>query len=297
MSLKGRSCWDVNILMDDAEESSLESIGRLVAAREEIRFEAEDRQLPYCWVEQGLVGREHGQLSKAARGLVRRNIEKMIGLSQTQVTRMIVRFTSIERVQARVYRRRRFTQLDTPSDIELRASVDEARETLSGLATLLSGHESSTGDPGNMSHPGRKFEAYKRPEYAPGSHLRRSPVHFAPPPALPRAASQPHQDAAPAVSISERGKPQLQGQVGSLRLDTVHQGDHGPEPGRERMLRCAASPLWPRRRPLRARAAGYLLRHSRCGGAASRSPTGLHSLRRLHRSPRPRRCGPAPLPE
>ena len=43
MSLKGRSCWVVNIRMDDAEKLSLEAIGRFVAASEEIRFEAKDR--------------------------------------------------------------------------------------------------------------------------------------------------------------------------------------------------------------------------------------------------------------
>jgi len=75
MSLKTRSCWGVNILMDDAEKSSLESIGRLVAAREEIRFEAEDRQQFYGWVEQVLAGRQSAQPGKAARGLVRRCIE------------------------------------------------------------------------------------------------------------------------------------------------------------------------------------------------------------------------------
>ena len=44
MSLKGRSCWVVNIRMDDAEKLSLELIGRFVTASEDIRFEANDRQ-------------------------------------------------------------------------------------------------------------------------------------------------------------------------------------------------------------------------------------------------------------
>jgi hypothetical protein len=39
MSLKGRSCWDVNIRINDAEELGLGAIGRFVAASEEIRFE------------------------------------------------------------------------------------------------------------------------------------------------------------------------------------------------------------------------------------------------------------------
>jgi hypothetical protein len=110
---EGRSCWVVNIRMDDAEKLSLESIGRFVTASEDIRFEAEDRQQLYGWVEQVLVGRQYAQLGKAARGLVRRYIEKMTGLSRAQVTRLIARYTASGRVQVTVYRRRRFTQLYT----------------------------------------------------------------------------------------------------------------------------------------------------------------------------------------
>jgi transposase InsO family protein len=103
MSLKGRSCWVVNIRMDDAEKLSLESTVRFVSASEELQFEAEDRPQLYDWVE--------------------------------QVTRLIARYTASGRVEVTVYRRRRFTQLYTGVDIELLASVDEAHETLCGPAT------------------------------------------------------------------------------------------------------------------------------------------------------------------
>jgi hypothetical protein len=46
-------------------------MGRLVAVSQEIRFEAQDREQLYGWVEQVLVGQQYGQLGKAARGLVR----------------------------------------------------------------------------------------------------------------------------------------------------------------------------------------------------------------------------------
>jgi hypothetical protein len=89
MSLKGRSCWVVNIRMDDAEKLSLEGICRFVEASEEIRFEAADRQQLYGWVERVLVGQGYAQQGKTARGLLRRYIEKMTGLSRAQVTRRI----------------------------------------------------------------------------------------------------------------------------------------------------------------------------------------------------------------
>jgi hypothetical protein len=99
-----------------------------------------------------LVRQQYALLGKAARGLVRRYIEKMTGLSRAQVTRLIARYTASGRVRVTVYRRRRFAQLYTRADIELLASVDEAHETLSGPATrrILE----------------REHEVYKQPEYA-----------------------------------------------------------------------------------------------------------------------------------
>jgi transposase InsO family protein len=212
MSLKGRSCWVVNIRMDDAEKLSLESIGRLVAASEEIRFEAEDRPQLYCWVERVLVGQQYAQQGKAARGLVRRYIEKMTGLSRAQVTRLIARYTASGRVQVTVYRRRRFAQRYTRADIELLATVDAAHETLSGPATrrILE----------------REHLLYRRPEYARLAaisiahlynlrHHQRYRERL-----LNYARTRPA-----AVSIGERRKPQPEGRPGFLRLDTVHQGD------------------------------------------------------------------------
>src|SRR5271165_203675 len=220
MSLKGRSCWVVNIRMVRAEELSLESMGRFVAASEEVRFEAEDRQQLYGWVEQVLVGQQNAQLGKAARGLVRRYIEKMTGLSRAQVTRLIACYTASGRVQVTVYRRRRFTQLYTRADIELLASVDEAHETLSGPATrrILE----------------REFEVYKRPEYARLATISVAHLYNLRHHQRYRERLLNYTRTRPtAVSIGERRKPQPQGQPGFLRLDTVHQGDqpNGGEKG------------------------------------------------------------------
>ena len=138
--------------MHDAEKLSLEAMGRLVDASEEIRFEGENRRQLYGWVEQVLVGQQYAAQGKAARGLVRRYIEKMTGLSRAQGTRLIARYMATGRVQATVHRRRRFAQRYTGADIELLASVDEAHETLSGPATrrILE----------------REHWLYRQPEYA-----------------------------------------------------------------------------------------------------------------------------------
>jgi transposase len=125
----------LNISVHEAEKLSLEAIGRFVEASEDIRFASQGRQQVYGWVERVLVQQEYGLQGKAARGLVRRYIEKMTGMSRSQVTRLIGRYTATGRVQATIYRRRRFPQRYTRADIELLAGVDEAHESLSGPAT------------------------------------------------------------------------------------------------------------------------------------------------------------------
>lgn len=198
--------------MHEAEKLSLEAIGRFVAASEELRFEGENRQQVYGWVEQVLVRQEYAQQGKAARGLVRRYVEKMTGMSRAQVTRLIARYTATGQVRPTIYRRRRFPGLYTRADVELLASVDEAHETLSGPATrrILE----------------REVELYGKQEYvrlaaisvAHLYNLRKSQRY--------RERRLNYVKTRPtAVSIGERRKPQPQGQPGYLRLDTVHQGD------------------------------------------------------------------------
>ena len=99
MSVKGRSCWDVNIRMDNADKLRLQAIGWFIAASEEVQFEAEDRQQLYGWVERLLVEQQFAQQGKAARGLLRCTIECMIGRSRAQVKHLVARYTDTGRVQ------------------------------------------------------------------------------------------------------------------------------------------------------------------------------------------------------
>jgi transposase InsO family protein len=202
----------LNISVHEAEKLSLEAIGRFVEASEGIRFESENGKQVYIWVERVLVEQEYARQGKAVRGLLRRYMEKMTGLSRAQVTRLIARYATTGRVQPTMYRRRRFAERYTRTDIELLASVDEAHETLSGPATrrILE----------------REVELYGKQEYARLAtisvahlyNLRRSQRY--------RERRLHYIKTRPStVSIGERRKPQPQGQPGYLRLDTVHQGD------------------------------------------------------------------------
>jgi transposase InsO family protein len=202
----------LNISVHEAEKLSLEAMGRFVEASEDIRFSSANRQQLYGWLERVLVQQEYVLQGKSARGLVRRYIEKMTGLSRAQVTRLIARYTATGGVRPTVYRRRRFPQRFTRADIELLASVDEAHETLSGPATrrILE----------------REVELYGKQEYARLAGISVAHLYNLRKSQRYRERRLNYVKTRPtAVSIGERRKPDPQGQPGYLRLDTVHQGD------------------------------------------------------------------------
>ena len=187
-------------------------MGRFVESSEEIRFESKNREQVYGWLERVLVHQEYAQQGKVARGLVRRYIEKMTGLSRAQVTRLIARYTATGRVQPTVYRGRRFPQRYTRADIELLASVDEAHETLSGPATrrILE----------------REVQLYGKQEYARLAGISVAHLYNLRNSQRYRERRLNYVKTRPtAVSIGERRKPDPRGRPGYLRLDTVHQGD------------------------------------------------------------------------
>ena len=101
----------------------------------EVSFATEKRKEVYSWVNETLRQQDYERLGRRAKGLVRRYVAKMTGLSRAQTTRLIGPYLEGEAVALHSYRRRRFPVRYTPADIALLAEVDEAHDTLSGPAT------------------------------------------------------------------------------------------------------------------------------------------------------------------
>ena len=198
--------------MQDSEQLSLEQIQDLLEASEEVQFRGKKRQEVYDWMT--LLMRQQGyrKRGKPARGLLRRYMAKMTGLSRAQVTRLIGQYLKNGEVKEAVYSRNQFQRRFTQADIELLAKVDEAHETLSGPATRKilerewgiwkqSGYERlatvSTAHIYNL----RKRRRYRECRM---NYTRTCAVQ---------------------VAIGERRKPEPGGRPGYLRVDTVHQGD------------------------------------------------------------------------
>jgi transposase InsO family protein len=198
--------------MEDGEKMSLEQIRAFLEASEEVRFEAQGREEVYAWVDRTLRQQDYERLPRGGKGLVRRYMAKMTGLSRAQVTRLIGRYRQGEPVKPKAYRRHRFRPTYTSADVELLAAVDQAHETLSGPATqkILYREFHDFGDV--------RFQRLAQISVAQLYRLRNSAAY--------RQRRVAYQHTRPTqVSIGERRKPDPRGQPGYLRLDTVHQGD------------------------------------------------------------------------
>ena len=200
------------ISVHEAEKLSLQEIEKFLLAAQEVRFVASQREEVYGWVERLLCQQEYARQGRRARGLLRRYIGKMTGLSRAQLTRLVGGYVATGRVRMKTSRRHRFPRRYTRADIELLAQVDEAHETLSGPATrrILQ----------------REFREYGKPEFRrlaaiSNGHLynlRHTPRY--------RQRLKNYQKTRPSpVAIGERRRPYPGGRPGYLRVDTVHQGD------------------------------------------------------------------------
>jgi hypothetical protein len=112
--------------MDDTEATSLEQIQAFLAGSGEVRFAGQRRQEVYAWVEKTLVRFQYRRLDKPGKGLVRRYLSRMTGLSRAQVTRWIALQRRTGRITAAAYERTRFATRYTAADVNLLAYVDKA---------------------------------------------------------------------------------------------------------------------------------------------------------------------------
>jgi transposase InsO family protein len=206
------------ISVHETEKLTLEQIERFLEAAEEVQFQASKRAEIYEWVERLLCEQEYSRQGKAARGLLRRYIGKMTGLSRAQATRLITRYVATGRVRVEASRRRRFPRRYTPADIELLARVDEAHETLSGPATrrILQ----------------REFHEYSKSEFERLASISNGHLYNLRSTRRYRQPLRNFEKTRPtAIAIGERRKPDPQGRPGYLRVDTVHQGDSADQKG------------------------------------------------------------------
>lgn len=198
--------------MQAAERLSLEQIRVFLEASNDLGFQGRNRDEVYDWVNQTLRQQSYQTLKRSGRGLVRRYLEKMTGMSRAQTTRLIGMYLSGEEVKAKPYRRHRFSQRYTRADVSLLVAVDTVHDTLSGPATqkLLQRAYHDFGE--------TNYERLAGISVAQLYRLRGSAQY--------RQRRMVYQPTRPTpVNIGERRRPEPDNRPGYLRVDTVHQGD------------------------------------------------------------------------
>src|SRR4051794_10526424 len=204
--------------MDDSETTSLEQIRAFLAGSGEVRFSGQRREEVYGGTERTLVRHQYAALGRKEKGLVRRYVARMTGLSRAQVTRLIASYAESGEVKAVAYRRRKFPTRYSKADVELLAYVDRSHGNLSGPATkrILEREYNEYGQ--------QAFQRLSEISVAQIYRFRNSEAY--------RKRNTSYQPTRPTViPIGERRKPRPQGRPGYLRIDTVHQGDRDGSKG------------------------------------------------------------------
>ena len=193
---------------------TLEQVRAFVEGSGPVDFAVSDREGIYRLVRRTLVRLSYYRLGKPDKGLVKRYLGKVTGLSRAQLTRLIAQHRATGRIEDRRggAPAKPFARRYTRADIRCLAQVDAALGQMSGAATraVLRRQWHVFGD--------RRFERLSALSNGHLYNLRKSRAY--------RSVRRVFERTRPtAVGIGARRRPDPQGRPGFVRVDTVHQGD------------------------------------------------------------------------
>lgn len=203
----------MTIRMKNLERLTLAEMKEFVTTSRQVDWSMPEQASVYELIERVLKLQQYRRLSKGQRGIVRRFLSKVTGVSRAQMTRLIRRWVETRRVERKPMQRPSFPRRYTAADIATLAEVDAAHEDLSGPAVRHLCRRGWTvfGD--------QRFQRLAEISASHIYNLRQSGTYR-----KIRVSVQHTQSRQ--VSIGERRQPDPKGQPGYLRVDTVHQGQH-----------------------------------------------------------------------
>ena len=210
----------MNLKLDIERLRTIDEVRDFMAGSEPVDFHLTERRGAYEFVTRALRRLGYGALTKADKGVVRRFVAKVAGLSRAQSTRLIAQYQrSGHIVNRRWGATRAFERRYTAGDIRLLAEVDETLGGLCGPTTrrVMRRQHEVFGD--------RRFERLAGLSNSHLYRLRQSTTYR-------RRRNPTTKTKSTQVSIGERRKPHPQGRPGFLRVDSVHQGDRDGNKGR-----------------------------------------------------------------
>jgi len=201
------------VRLDTQRLQTLDQVREFLAGSRPLDLRPQTRAEAYACVAETLERFDYPRRGKADKGLLRRFLVKVTGLSRAQVTRLLRQHRTTGALTDRRGPQRPFPRRYTQADIGLLAEVDRLHGTLSGPATrhlcARAFHQFED----------RRFERLAAISNGHLYNLRRSTTYHRRRGMMPAPTRPVH------IAIAERRRPQPFGQPGYLRVDTVHQGD------------------------------------------------------------------------
>ena len=200
--------------MNDSPLKTIEELRKFLKSSTLLSFKGQKRDEIYEWVEDTIIKFDYHVLGKKDKGVIKKYLEKITGLSRAQVTRLISKQRKTGSVTVEKCNHRIFPKIYSDQDIWLLATTDELHDFPNGVMV--------------KKILGRMFTEYKDLTYKNISNISvghiynlRKSVHY-------QRLTKKYEKTKPRiVNIGERRKPTPNGDPGYLRVDTVHQGDMG----------------------------------------------------------------------
>ena len=204
----------MTITMNDSPLKTIEELRKFLKSSTLLSFKGQKRDEIYEWVEDTIIKFDYHVLGKKDKGVIKKYLEKITGLSRAQVTRLISKQRKTGSVTVEKCNHRIFPKIYSDQDIWLLATTDELHDFPNGVMV--------------KKILGRMFTEYKDLTYKNISNISvghiynlRKSVHY-------QRLTKKYEKTKPRiVNIGERRKPTPNGDPGYLRVDTVHQGDMG----------------------------------------------------------------------
>lgn len=183
-----------------------------------IEFECRSRKERYAWIDQTLGKFRYFSLRKKEKGIIRKFIETMTGISNSQLTRLINKKKWAGKIFSAQLGRHKFAITYTVQDVALLIQTDNAHSRLSGKATKRIFE--------------REYRIFHKKEYARLQNISTSHIYNLRGKRQYLSNTLFWQKTKPTpVNIGQREKPKPHGKPGFIRVDTVHQGDLNKEKG------------------------------------------------------------------
>jgi hypothetical protein len=211
----------MNITMNNVHIKSMENIITLLQTPHTIIITDASRKARYACITETLIGVTYRTLSKKERGIVKTFLVTVTGYTDRQVKRLIQKWSGKGGL---VYVKRASVGAATrtygPEDIALLIKTDILHKTPNGRSV----QEILKREHGMFGH--NEYATIAKISVSHIYNIRNHCEQYRSSDAMRYTKTNPT-----TVSIGERTKPRPEGKPGSIRVDSVHQGDRDGEKG------------------------------------------------------------------